>query len=110
MKNVLDNIEEACKIIQEFYAILGPDLAQITGSSDDIDIENAKVKDEVRKLETFSFDVFNIKHQTRWEETFAQFKTNIVLIDGRVVTLIDKTFSGRQLNSSEGAFDLLSKF
>jgi len=27
MKSVLENIEEACIIIQEFYAILGPDLA-----------------------------------------------------------------------------------
>jgi len=110
MINVLKNIEEACVIIQEFYAILGPDLAQITGSSEQIDIENEKVKDEVRKLETFAYDVFSIKYEKKWEETFAQFKTNILLIDGQVESLIDKTFSGQQLNSSEGAFDLLSKF
>jgi len=44
-----------------------------------------------------------------WKQTFDNFMSQIAQIDQHVVALIDKTFSDR-LNSSEGAFDLLSKF
>jgi hypothetical protein len=45
MRNVLEDLEEACVIIQEFYAILGPDLKAVTGNAEQIDAENDKVKD-----------------------------------------------------------------
>jgi DNA/RNA-binding domain of Phe-tRNA-synthetase-like protein len=66
----------------------------------------------VKRLENFgqTHDIFNQKYTEKWKDTFQQFKTNIIQIDSAVETLIDKTFSGKQLNSSEGAFDLLSKF
>jgi len=34
MTTVLTDLEQACVIIQEFYAILGPDLKAVTGSSE----------------------------------------------------------------------------
>lgn len=70
MKTVLCDIEKACTIIQEFYAILGPDLKQVTGDSDKIDMETDKVKDEVRKLENFNHDIFNHKNESRWKDLF----------------------------------------
>jgi dynein heavy chain len=109
MVTVLQDLEEACIITQEFYAILGPDLKAVTGSSEQIDLETEKVKDQVRKLEAFPRDVFSEKYSQMWKQTFENFKSQIYQIDSHVVALIDKTFSDR-LNSSEGAFDLLSKF
>lgn len=109
MISVLEDLEQACIITQEFYAILGADLKAVTGSSEQIDLENEKVRDQVRKLETFNRDVFSEKHAAAWQTTFDNFKSQIYQIDSHVVALIDKTFSDR-LNSSEGAFDLLSKF
>lgn len=109
MITVLSDLEQACIITQEFYAILGPDLKAVTGSSEQIDLETEKVKDQVRKLEAFPRDVFSDKYSQMWRQTFDNFKSQIAQIDQHVVALIDKTFSER-LNSSEGAFDLLSKF
>ena len=33
MRTVLSDLEQACVIIQEFYAILGPDLKAVTGDA-----------------------------------------------------------------------------
>jgi dynein heavy chain len=111
MRNVLEDLEQACVIIQEFYAILGPDLKAVTGNAEQIDAENEKVKDQVRKLEAFPRDVFSDKqeNQLKWKTLFQDFNNSIKSIDQQVVNLIEKTF-GEQLNSSEGAFNLLSKF
>jgi len=111
MRNVLEDLEQACIIIQEFYAILGPDLKAVTGNAEQIDAENEKVKDQVRKLEAFPRDVFSDKqeNQLKWKTLFQDFNNSIKSIDQQVVHLIEKTFS-EQLNSSEGAFNLLSKF
>jgi dynein heavy chain len=111
MKTVLDDLEDACIIIQEFFAILGPDLKAVTGDAEQIDAEKEKVKDLVKKLEAFPRDVFSDKpeNQMKWKTVFNEFNSQIKLSDGRVVDLIEKTFK-EQLNSSEGAFDLLSKF
>jgi dynein heavy chain len=111
MKDVLEDLEQACIIIQEFYAILGPDLKAVTGNAEQIDAENEKVKDQVRKLEAFPRDVFSDKQENRlkWKTLFQDFNNSIKSIDAHVVTLIRNTFSD-QLNSSEGAFNLLSKF
>jgi dynein heavy chain len=88
MKTVLIDIEKACTIIQEFYAILGPDLKQVTGDSDKIDMETDKVKDEVRKLENFNYDIFNHRHESRWKDLFQQFVHNTDGIDTAVLGLI----------------------
>lgn len=37
MGSVLADLEEAHKVIQEFFAILGPDLKAVTGSADQIE-------------------------------------------------------------------------
>jgi hypothetical protein len=73
MKNVLDDIGKACVIIQEFFAILGPDLKAVTGSAEQIDQETEKVKDQIRKLESFPRDVFSEKHQAAWRSQFDNF-------------------------------------
>jgi len=39
MRQVLEDLEQACTIIQEFYAILGPDLKAVTGDAQPIDTE-----------------------------------------------------------------------
>lgn len=109
MRTVLDDLEQACIITQEFYAILGPDLKAVTGSADKIDTEAEKVKEQVKKLETFYTDVFSKQHEGQWKSRFTEFVSQIKQIDQYVVQLLEKTFS-EQLNSSEGAFDLLSKF
>jgi dynein heavy chain len=75
---VLNDLEEAQIIKEEFISILGPDLKAVTGSSDIIDMETEKVNDQVRKLETFSRDVFSEKHSPLWKSTFDNFKTQIV--------------------------------
>lgn len=109
MRQVLDDLKKACIIIQEFFAILGPDLKAVTGDVDMIDQETEKVKDQVKKLEAFPRDVFSQASEPYWKTLFENFNQQIKNIDQNVVILIDKTFSDK-LNSSEGAFDLLSKF
>jgi len=42
---------------------LGPDLKAVTGNAEQIDAENEKVKDQVRKLEAFPRDVFSDKQE-----------------------------------------------
>lgn len=90
---------------------MGPDLKAVTGNAEQIDAENEKVKDQVRKLEAFPRDVFSDKqeNQLKWKTLFQDFNNSIKSIDQQVLHLIEKTF-GEQLNSSEGAFSLLSKF
>jgi prefoldin subunit 5 len=51
MVQVLNDLAEAHTIIQEFLAILGPDLKQVTGSAEDIDEKISQVKGQVRNLE-----------------------------------------------------------
>jgi hypothetical protein len=57
MVNVLEDLAEAHTIIQEFFAILGPDLKQVTGSAEEIDEKIKNVKSEVKKLIDFPRDV-----------------------------------------------------
>lgn len=109
MVKVLEDLAEAHTIIQEFFAILGPDLKQVTGSAEQIDQQIDSVKEQVRKLESFPCDVFQEAYRQRWQTAFEAFKNQINLIENNVKNLIDNTFS-RQLNSAESAFDLLSKF
>ena len=45
MKDVLEDLEKAQIIVQEFYAILGPDLKAVTGSAETIEAEKEKVQD-----------------------------------------------------------------
>lgn len=93
MKKVLEDIEKACIIYQEFLAILGPDLAAVTGSSEQIESEKDKVWDQIKKLESFPRDVFSDKYASQWKTQFDQFLAQIQQIDSHVVDLIDKTFS-----------------
>jgi len=109
MKKVLEDIEKACIIYQEFLAILGPDLAAVTGSSEQIENEKDRVWDQIGKLQSFPRDVFSEKYSNQWKTQFEQFIAQIQQIDSHVVSLIDSTFT-HQLTSSEAAFDLLSKF
>jgi hypothetical protein len=53
MKIVLENFNTACVVLQEFFAILGNDLKAVTGSSEPIDNVTDRVKEQIRKLETF---------------------------------------------------------
>lgn len=78
---ILNDLEEAQIIKEEFLSILGPDLKAVTGSSDQIDMETEKVNDQVRKLESFSRDVFSEKHSQLWRSTFENFKSQITQID-----------------------------
>lgn len=73
MKIILENFNTACVVLQEFFAILGNDLKAVTGSSDSINQITERVKDQVRKLETFSNDVFNPEYFTEWKATFQTF-------------------------------------
>lgn len=67
------------------------------------------MKDQVKKLESFPRDVFCEQYKQQWKTQFEAFKNSINQIDTHVRGLIENTFS-KQLNSSESAFDLLSKF
>jgi len=59
MIKIMQDIKQACIVLKEFFAILGPDLKAVTGSSDAIDGVTEKVKDQVKKLEACVTDVFN---------------------------------------------------
>jgi len=109
MKLVLDHFQQACQMQQEFFAILGNDLKAVTGSSDQINTFVERVKEQVRKLETFGFDVFNPDHLTEWKKTFQTFRDQIDGLETETTNLISNTFK-EKLTSSDGAFELLSKF
>ena len=74
MIKVLHDLEEACKVTDEFYAILGPDLKAVTGSSEQINGETWKVKEQVSKLEGFNRDIFSEKNEAYWKNCFENFK------------------------------------
>ena len=59
MRQILEDLKEACTVLKEFFSLLGPDLKAVTGSSEQIDIVTDKVKDCVGKIEGFPHDVFN---------------------------------------------------
>jgi hypothetical protein len=109
MRTVLSDLEQACVIIQEFYAILGPDLKAVTGDAAQIDDQIEKVKEQVKKLEVNHQDVFSKAYEGNWKVKFNDFLGQIKQIDQHVVSLIERTFQDK-LNSSEGAFNLLQKF
>jgi dynein heavy chain len=94
---------------QEFFAILGNDLKAVTGSSDQINNFIDRVKEQVRKLETFSYDVFNPEYMGEWKQTFTNFGSQIDALETETTNLIGNTFK-EKLTSSDGAFELLSKF
>jgi Mn-dependent DtxR family transcriptional regulator len=77
MVKVLEDLAEAHTIIQEFFAILGPDLKQVTGSAQEIDEKIDSVKEQVRKLESFPCDVFQEQYKQRWQTAFEAFKNSI---------------------------------
>jgi dynein heavy chain len=106
---ILANFNTACVVLQEFFAILGNDLKAVAGSSDPINAITDRVKDQVRKLETFNNDVFNPEYFTEWKTTFQTFQQQVDVIEVDTTHLINATFK-EKLNSSEGAFELLSKF
>jgi dynein heavy chain len=59
MKQILEDIKEACTVLKEFFSLLGPDLKAVTGSSEQIDIVTDKVKECASKLESFPNEVFD---------------------------------------------------
>ena len=75
MKNILENFNTACVVLQEFFAILGNDLKAVTGSSESINGITTRVKEQVRKLETFSNDVYNYEYFSEWQTTYKTFQS-----------------------------------
>lgn len=102
-------MREACTVLKEFFAFLGPDLKAVTGDSEQIDLINDKVKEALSKLEGFPNDVFNSEYDEQWKMIFDGFNASIAQIEDETVNMIDQTFKDK-LTSSEGAFDLLNKF
>jgi hypothetical protein len=109
MVEVLDDLEKARSIQEQFFAILGPELMKVTGNATRIEDEKQKVVTQVQKLINFNKDIFNENQRLAWKECFRRFNESIISIDNAVKTLIEETFSDT-LTSSEGAFDLLSNF
>ena len=110
MKVILENFSTACVVIQEFFAILGNDLKAVTGSSENINRISDRVNDAVAKLEGFPNDVYNPEHLSEWKQSFSNFTEQVTQIETDTKLLIRTTFTKDKLNSSEGAFELLSKF
>jgi dynein heavy chain len=109
MNNILEDIKKACKVLREFYTLLGNDLKAVTGSSEQIDSVFDKVREYVGKLESFPNDVFKEDYKDAWIALFQGFEHNIETIENETISLIDMTFRDK-LKSAEGAFDLLQKF
>jgi len=109
MGKILNNLENCCVVIQEFYAILGKDLKTVVGSSETIDSVTNRVKEQVSKLENFEHDVYSDEYVNLWEAAYSQFQETVVNLETETASIIDHTFTSR-LSSSEGAFDLLAKF
>lgn len=109
MVEVLDDLEKARVIQEQFFAILGPELMKVTGNATRIEDEKQKVVTQVQKLINFNKDIFNDSYKHTWKDCFKRFNESIISIDNAVKTLIEETFSDT-LTSSEGAFDLLSNF
>jgi dynein heavy chain len=91
MKQVLDDIKEACTVLKEFSSILGPDLKAVTGSSEQIDMVTDKVRDQIAKLEDFPHDVFNQDYEKAWWTQFNDFKSEIDGIEKETCLLINTT-------------------
>lgn len=66
MKQILDNLQETCIVIQEFYAILGKDLKTVVGQADIIDSITTRVREQVNKLENFEHDVYASEYELTW--------------------------------------------
>lgn len=59
MNKILFQIRDAVKVQQEFFNILGQDLKAVTGNSTEVDNKAQFVRDNIAKLESFSYDVYN---------------------------------------------------
>ena len=66
MVEVLNDLEKAHIVVQEFFAILSPELKAVTGSAATIEAEKEKVDAQVSKLEQVNKDVFNEKFKASW--------------------------------------------
>jgi len=106
---ILKDVKEACQILKEFTAILGPDLKAVTGEAAMIESVSDRVRGHLHQIEGFQHDAFNSQYHEQWKAKFDTFLNNINSITGETIELITKTFQN-QLNSSEGAFELLAKF
>lgn len=75
MVHILADLEQISVIIQEYDAILGPELMQVTGRTDLVKEKMEKVKQEVKKIEEFGKDVFNEKNKEAWSNLKENFMT-----------------------------------
>ena len=95
--------------LQEFFAILGPGLKDVTGDGEKVDLLIAKVQGLVVPLESVNaLDIFNPKHQAHWDKLVQAFKRKMVEIEEETTEFIDNSF--KKLRSAESAFNLLENF
>jgi hypothetical protein len=60
-------------VLQEFQAILGPELKQVVGRPEPIDDLNGRVRMGIKKLEDFEEDVFNANYEKQWLDLQKEF-------------------------------------
>ena len=89
MKTILEDLKKACIVKKEFQAILGPDLKEITSSSEEIERVAEQVEEQTRKLANFVNDVFNPAYLSDWKLSFQGFEQQVAHIENTTVHMIN---------------------
>lgn len=92
MRQVLGSLKEACTILKDFFAILGPDLKAVTGDAEQIDELMDKVKASTDPIVNFPNDVFDKTYENNWNQVVKDFQDNTEEWAGKTVDLINNTF------------------
>ena len=108
MVKICEHLLEIAMTIEQFSQFLGPELKAVTGDSHGIDDVSARVKALIRPLEHLSYNLFDQRNASHWEDQMKAFHVNVEEIEHRTKAFIDSSF--QRLRSAEGAFDLLQNF
>ena len=108
MLKICEHLLEVAHTVEQFSRFLGPELKAVTGDSHGIDDVYARVTALTRPLEHLSYNIFDPRNSTQWDDTMRLFHSAVDDIELKTKHFIDSSF--QRLRSAEGAFDLLQNF
>eukprot|EP01116_Phalansterium_solitarium_P024846 TRINITY_DN921_c0_g1_i7.p1 TRINITY_DN921_c0_g1~~TRINITY_DN921_c0_g1_i7.p1 ORF type:complete len:1316 (+),score=676.84 TRINITY_DN921_c0_g1_i7:209-4156(+) len=103
-----EDLRVVAQVLEQFRAILGPELKAVTGEAHQIDDVLQQVHSMVHEIEQFPWDVFDKQRQAAWHGVMGRFNERVTQLELTTQQFIDASFNA--LRSAEGAFDLLQNF
>ncbi|XP_076363131.1 dynein heavy chain at 89D isoform X2 [Tachypleus tridentatus] len=108
MASICRDLNSMAQVLQEFYAIFGPELKAVTGDPKKIDDVLDRVCGLIKPIENVDFDIFLIRHTSSWNTFKDWFNKEVQLIEEEAIRFINESF--HSLRSAESAFSMLQNF